>query len=166
VWFLGWIFKLPGLLKTFGEFLARTWKLWAVVILLGVVFFAGRWYEEGKWLEKEVGELQALRDARDERERLLRAQHDDQLAADALVRASLANDLEALRQRESELRDELEFAELELVKPLNIVKIPGQLNDCEKPVLANPFGPDFIRLFNEYGRLGSDAGADSETETD
>ncbi len=130
------------------------------MILLGVVFFAGRWYEERGWLEREVGELQALREARDERERLLRAEHDEQLAKDAAIRRSLVVDLEALSQRESVLRDELEFAELELVKPLKITGIMS--NECE---IANPFGTDFIRLFNEYGRLGA-VRADLPSETD
>ena len=160
MWFIGWLLKIPSLLKGFAEFIARTWKLWAVVILLGTVFFAGRWYEERGWLEKEVGELEALRDARDERERILRQEHTLQLMRDGMIRVSLTRDLEALRQRESQLRDELEFAELELVRPFTII---GTINECKK--LANPFGSDFIRLFNEYGRLGATR-ADQPSDTE
>lgn len=164
MWLIGWVLKLPGIVKGIGSFIARTWKIWAVVIVVGFVWFAGRWYEERGWLEREVGELQALREHRDERERLLRAQHDEMLVRDRLIREQLGRDLTALKQRESILRDELEFAELELVKPLNPVTVPGELN-CEKTVIANPFGADFIRLFNEYGRLGA-VRADLPPETD
>ena len=161
---LGWAVKLPGIIKGISSFTARTLKIWAVVIMVVFVWFAGRWYEERGWLEREVGELQALREHRDERERLLRAQHDETLVRDRLIREELGRDLTALRQRESILRDELEFAELELVKPLNPGNVPGELN-CEKTFIANPFGADFIRLFNEYGRLGA-IRADLPPETD
>jgi len=161
---IGWLLKLPGIVKGIGSFLARTWKIWAVVIVIGFVWFAGRWYKERGWLEREVGTLQALRDDAAERERVLRAEHDERLVRDRLVREQLGRDLTALRQRESVLRDELEFAELELVKPLNPVTVPGELT-CENTVIANPFGADFIRLFNEYGRLGA-VRADPETGTD
>jgi hypothetical protein len=50
------------------------------------------------------------------------------------------------------------------VKPVEISE--NMSNECPTPVRSNPFGDDFVRLFNEAGRNSEGSGADREGQTD
>lgn len=139
-------------------FVRRFWKPLGVVLILGAAFVGG-WKVNGWRLEEAYAaeRLAAVQAAREEFERLQaeqRAAYEAQLAERDRVAEALSVSLVAVRTRASELRSEVDEARLS--KPA-----PTEGTDSEVSCDSNPFGSNFVRLWNDAGRLRSDlSGAD------
>ena len=96
----------------------------------------------------------------------LREEFAARLAVESEARLSLQNDLDALYENRERLLDELAAAEL--TKPVADIRCEGVLendDDSVQIVLANPFGADFVRLWNDASR-GRLPGTDPDAGTD
>lgn len=143
----------------------KYWKPIAASAFAVLLFAAGwkassvRW--EAKVLKAEQKAQIAYEAARDR----LFQEWDTQRIADEAARVALSQQLSDARTQTSQLEEELRSVRLTPVEPvIETVLVPG---DCEsgqpEVVLANPFSPDFVRLWNDSARR-SDGGRGPATE--
>ena len=131
---------------------------WTRVLLVGglavSIFFMGAFWSDKKHAEREAQFEQAKAVAIAERERELNAEFELRLQEEGQARLALANDLELLRDRETDLLRQLQSMNL-TVRPADvIIEECVETTDDTTLVIANPFGPDFSRLWNN-GSSGS-----------
>ena len=150
-------------------FLTGNWKMIAAGFAVVAIFTAG-WKVNGWRYEAEYREAElAIFDEIAERRAVLLAEFEDLRQGDDLARAIMATDLAAQRARADQLASELESASLVKTETEIVVQWRDRVvtedadEICGKPVLANPFGAEFVRLFNESAdqRGGPVPGADT-----
>lgn len=135
--------------------LGANWKLIAGAVAIAAVFGAG-WTVNGWRYEAEYREAElAIFDEIAERRADLLAEFEDLRGADELARSLMATDLATLRARNDDMQDQLEAVSLAKTEPEVVIqwrdRVVSEEDDeiCGKPLLANPFGAEFVRLFNE-----------------
>jgi hypothetical protein len=132
--------------------LLKYWKFGAIGVLLFGAFMVGKKWEMAKYEKERARAAEAVVMAITAREKVIRDEHQAQLALDAEARTALAFDISNLRARERDLV--IQINELNLVKPIQDLRIEGCTEHEEGTtlVLANPFSSDFVRVWNESSR--------------
>lgn len=139
-----------------------------IALLAGIavsIFGLGYMYANQKHAEHEADVQKQITAAVVAKEKALRDEFAVTLERERVARLSLQNDLTAIRENRDRLLDRID--EMELTKPVADINCEGVLETDDENVrivVANPFGADFVRLWNDAsrGRLpgtDSDAGA-------
>jgi len=141
-----------------------------VALIAGIavsIFGLGYMYASQKHAEHAADVQKEITAAVVAKEKQLRAEFDVRLAAEGEARLSLQNDLTGIREHRDSLIESIRNAQL--TKPVGEINIEGCMEmDGESDVqivIANPFGADFVSLWNDASR-GRVSGADPDTETD
>lgn len=149
-------------------FLLANWKIAAGAAAIAAVFLAG-WKVNGWRYEAEYAEaFETIQEQLAERRTELLVEFEETRQTDQAARAAMSSDLSALRARNDELQDQVDSTLLVKSEPEIVVQwreriVREEIDEtCGPPVLANPFGPEFVRLYNESSdqRSGSVPGAD------
>ena len=140
-------------------FLLSNWKLIAGAGLAIGAFLLG-WNINGNRWESKWNAAVAARAAAVEDERIrLRQEFEEQRREDDAAREGLARTLADLRQRNVRLQNDLTSAQLVREPDPQVVvewreRVIREEIDCSVPILANPFGADFVRLYNDSANRG------------
>jgi hypothetical protein len=123
----------------------------AVAIAIAAVFLAGAMWSNQKHAQREADfereKTIAIAEAVKERDKA----HRIALMEEKQARDSLIADLEALGDREVELLERIETAEL--TRPASeiiIERVVERDGECE--IIGNPFTDDFVKLWNDASR--------------
>jgi hypothetical protein len=148
--------------------LAGNWKILAAAGAVALIFLAG-WKTNGWRYEAQyrAAEKQIFEEIAERRDELLE-EFETTRAADQDARLALNVDLADLRAVNQALGAEIDAASLAKTEPEIVIqwreRVVREESDeiCGPPVLANPFGPEFVRLFNQSAdrSSGSVPGAD------
>ena len=138
----------------------------AAAVVASVAFGAG-WSVNGWRLNAIFNKAQvAATEEFDRRQKALYEEHAKQLERDTLARVALSRRLQESRSTTAELTRKLESVQLSPKSPvIKTVIQPGECKDGQitpEVVLANPFSPDFVRLWNTSasGIIARETGAE------
>lgn len=137
------------------------------VTLLGAVFTAG-WQFNGWRLKAKMAERETeIAAAYEQRRAELLSEYGRQARADEEAIATLVRRLAANRQATNQLEEELRNIQLTPDDPIvERVIVPGDCeNDQPEIVIANPFTPDFVRLWNQSANRDFRSSSTGEKET-
>jgi hypothetical protein len=112
----------------------------------------GGWKMNGWRLEAKYAKTQAAVISQyEERQKELNSKFAEQMKKDATARMALSQGLADSRSKAARLLEKLENQQISQTNPtIEKVLIPGDCNAGQpEVVLANPFGDDFVKLWND-----------------
>ncbi len=130
------------------------------------IFGLGYMYANQKHAEHEADVQKQITAAVVAKEKALREEFAVRLAEEEDARLSLQNDLTVIRENRDQLIEAVRLAQLtKPVSEINIEECMETDDEDVRIVLANPFGDDFVRLWNDASR-GRLSGTDTDAATD
>lgn len=143
--------SIPGLLKTY-------WKPLAVVAILCSAFFTGwkvnGWRLETHYEAERNERARIVQKATQEALDNLRADYEKQLLEANGLATSLSAEIAAIRQTNEALSAEIDSSTT-LVKSSDITCTDNETGLVQNET-QNPFSDDFVRLWNDAGRVRDD----------
>lgn len=137
--------------------LTLKYKILIVVGALAVCFYSGAKVSTWKHQAEQAKIEQQFKDDLEKQRSEILAQWEQQKKSDDLARQNLLASLEQIRNKNDQLLEDLN--NVEIVEPETVVKWRERVvqANCSEQSLAgfNPFGAEFVRLYNRASSQGS-----------